>query len=213
MITGDVLAGVHAVIVDWDGTVVDSHQANLSTLNQALHPCGVQIDPAWYHDRSGLSIRDLLAEITAVHGDLPTAEIIAASRQRLLANLDQLRPVPATIDLLTRARDRGLPCAVASCAVRVVVHTGIHTLRLHHLFAAIVTREDVRRGKPAPDLYLRAAALLDVPAGNCLAIDDAADGIAAARAAGMLVLTVHHQTLCWADTQPDHARTGREAPA
>jgi HAD superfamily hydrolase (TIGR01509 family) len=202
MITHELLADVEAVIVDWDGTVVDSRQANFTALNDALRPYNVQVDRTWYREHAGLSIVDLLAEVVAVHGDLPITTIIAASRTQLLADIDQLRLVPVTIDLLNRARDRGIPCAVASNAIRPLVAGGISALQLGHLFAAIVTREDVRQGKPDPDPYLHAAALLRVRPRFCLAVDDAADGIAAARSAGMAVLTVRRDQLCWPDRVP-----------
>lgn len=198
MMVDELLDGVDMVIVDWDGTVVDSQQANYTAINQALRPYGLTIDLAWYRLRTGLSIADLLTEITVVHGDLPTNEIISASRQQQLASLNQLRPIPATIELLDAAKTRGLRCAVASGAANVLVHGAIDALHLHHLFAAIVTREDVEHGKPAPDLYLRAAEMLGTPPGRCLAVDDAAEGIAAAINAGMRTLTLRDGRLAWA---------------
>lgn len=107
MMVDELLDGVDMVIVDWDGTVVDSQQANYTAINEALRPYGLTIDLAWYRLRAGLSIADLLTEITVVHGDLPTNEIISASRQQQLASLNQLRPIPATIELLDAAKTRG----------------------------------------------------------------------------------------------------------
>jgi len=153
MITNELFDGIEAVIVDWDGTVVDSHDANYTALNHALRQHSVQLDRRWYHEHVGLSIVDLLNEVTAVHGDLPIARIIAASRQRLIAEIHRLEPVPATLELLDHAQNRGLPCAVASGAIAPLVTGGIRTLHLAHQFTAVVTREHVHHGKPAPDLY------------------------------------------------------------
>jgi beta-phosphoglucomutase-like phosphatase (HAD superfamily) len=58
-------------------------------------------------------------------------------------------------------------------------------LALLDLFAVVVTREDAGRTKPAPDLYLTALSRLDVPASDALAVEDSANGVAAARAAGI----------------------------
>ncbi|WP_192772345.1 HAD family hydrolase [Plantactinospora soyae] len=90
--------------------------------------------------------------------------------------------------------------------------TGIDALRLGHLFAAVVTRDDVANGKPAPDVYLHAAALLGVDPHRCLAVDDAADGITAAASAGLRVLTLHHQQLRWPDTLPHHPGSQAHTP-
>ena len=62
--------------------------------------------------------------------------------------------------------------------------------RLAHRFNAVVTRDDVARGKPAPDSFVRAAALLGVAARDCLAIEDSPPGVRAAHAAGMQVIVV-----------------------
>jgi len=101
-----------------------------------------------------------------------------------------ISPIACVGSLLRAARQAGLPCAVASSASQLLVHPGLEALGLIHEFAAVVTREDVAHGKPAPDLFLAAARHLDVAADRCLAVDDAPDGIASARAAGMQVITV-----------------------
>lgn len=196
----DLLQDAAAVIVDWDGTVVDSQDANFTALSTVLHSYNMHLDRSWYQKHVGLSIAELLTEIAAIHGDLPTTTIIEVSRGRLLANLSRLQPIAATIELLDMATDRGLRCAVASGAARVLVDEGIRALNLGHLFTAVITREDVSRGKPAPDLFLSAAAVLGVDPQRCLAVDDAADGIRAAHDAGMRVVTVQQGQLVSAPT-------------
>ena len=99
--------------------------------------------------------------------------------------------------LLYVARRAGLACAVASGASRALVGPGLQALGLAGEFAAVVAREDVARGKPAPDLFAEAARRLGVAPRACLAVDDAPEGVASARSAGMRVLTVieHHLAL------------------
>jgi HAD superfamily hydrolase (TIGR01509 family) len=74
-----------------------------------------------------------------------------------------------------------------------------------HAFAAVVAREDVTHGKPAPDLYLAAARRLGVPPDRCLAVDDAREGVASARAASMHVITMVDGHLVSADGGPEGA--------
>jgi HAD superfamily hydrolase (TIGR01509 family) len=175
--------------LDFDGTVADTTCGREQALRAALRPHGVRLDTGWYRRNVGLSIHDLLTALPGAE-HLPHEEIIHASRTHLLATVRTISPIPCVLALLRAARRARLPCAVASGASRFLVEPGIDALGLAPLFATVVVREDAPRGKPAPDLYLEAARRLGVPLHACLAVDDAPDGIASARAAGMRVLTV-----------------------
>jgi HAD superfamily hydrolase (TIGR01509 family) len=95
--------------------------------------------------------------------------------------------VPAFVDAL--ARDR-VPRAVATSATRRDLDRVLAELGLRRHFDVVVTADDVRRGKPHPEVYLRAAAALAVPPGACVVFEDAVVGVQAARAAGMRVIGV-----------------------
>ncbi|AUI64398.1 HAD family hydrolase [Amycolatopsis sp. BJA-103] len=194
-----------AVIFDFDGTLADTTARYEHALRAALSAFGVELDPAWYRRHLGLSIHDLLAQHPGTAGP-PHEEIIRLSRDRLLATVHTLTPNPCVLTLLRAARQAGLRCAVASGAVRVLLEPGIAALGLTHEVPVVVARDDVARGKPAPDLFLTAALKLGVPPRRCLAVDDAPDGIAAARAAGMPVVAVRDGHLPPPDTSPVPAR-------
>ncbi|MFC5186810.1 HAD family hydrolase [Actinomadura harenae] len=204
--------GIQAVVFDFDGTLADTTPSNEQALRAALCGYGLDLDHGWYCAHVGLSIHDLLAVLPGGR-DLPHEEIIRRSRTLLLASLHMLTPITGVVALLHDARRAGLRCAVASGASRVLVHPGLDALNLRHQFTAVVTREDVVRGKPAPDLYLTAARRLDVLPDRCLAVDDAPDGIAAARVAGMHAITISNGRPVAADdarpTPPTDAASGR----
>jgi HAD superfamily hydrolase (TIGR01509 family) len=182
-------AGIEAVVFDFDGTLADTTTSHEQALRAALRIHGVDLDPDWYRRHVGLSIHDLLAALPGAR-HLPHEQIIQHSRTHLLAAMHTLIPITCVVALLRTARRAGLPCAVASGASRLLVDPGLDALGLRHEFTAVIAREDVAHGKPAPDLYLAAARRLDVPAERCLAVDDAPDGIASAQAAGMATITV-----------------------
>jgi HAD superfamily hydrolase (TIGR01509 family) len=82
------------------------------------------------------------------------------------------------------------PVAVASSANRVLIDHVVQYAGLHDAFAVTVSSEEVARGKPAPDVYLEAARRLGVPATRCAAVEDSANGIRSAKAAGMTVVAI-----------------------
>jgi beta-phosphoglucomutase-like phosphatase (HAD superfamily) len=203
------------VVFDFDGTLADTTGGHERALRAALREFDVELDADWYRQHVGLSIHDLLAELPAARG-LPHDEIIQQSRAQLLAKLVTVTPINCVVALLRAARRAGLPCAVASGASGSLVRPGLAALGLTDEFAAIVVREDAARGKPAPDLYIEAARRLSVPVERCLAIDDAADGITSARAAGMNVLTVvdaHLAPVDRATANPERLGAGPKAHA
>jgi beta-phosphoglucomutase-like phosphatase (HAD superfamily) len=195
------LHACRAVLFDWDGTLADTHERNYRALVDALAPYEVTVEPGWYRRHCGLPVRDLLAVVPGTDR-LPTEQILATSRARLLGLTvsGTLTAVPATVALARRARAAGLPCAVASGAAAALVTTGLDVLGLTPLFQAVVTRDDVEHGKPAPDTFIEAARRLAVAAEDCLVVEDAQDGVIAARAAAMRVLLVRDGQLMW---QPD----------
>lgn len=180
---------VEALVFDFDGTLADTTDSHEQALRAALQPHGLDLDHDWYRHHVGLSIHDLLTTLPS--GQLlPHDEIIRHSRTHLLATVHSITPIACVVTLLRAARRAGLPCAVASGASRLLVHPGIEALGLTDEFAAVVAREDVMHGKPAPDLFAEAARRLDVAPDRCLAVDDAPHGVTSARAAGMQVITV-----------------------
>ncbi|MGW4694083.1 HAD family hydrolase [Kitasatospora cineracea] len=196
MNAADLLQGAAALIVDWDGTVADNTAARHSALQAALAPHGIPVPADRHLALAGLPVRDVITRLAAdaARPAPPVEDVVAASRAALLTGPAPL-PIPCTLDLLHAAHARSIPLGVASSAAAVLVHDGIRRLGLHDLLPVVVTLDDVARGKPAPDAYLEAARRLGVDPARCLAVDDAADGIAAALAAGMRTLTLHHGRL------------------
>jgi HAD superfamily hydrolase (TIGR01509 family) len=99
----------------------------------------------------------------------------------------RLRPLPGAEEALARARARG-KVALASGSPPAVIRTVVE--RFGWRFDAICSADEVERGKPAPDVFVLAARRLGVAPAECVAVEDSANGIAAAKAAGMRVIAV-----------------------
>jgi HAD superfamily hydrolase (TIGR01509 family) len=99
---------------------------------------------------------------------------------------------PGAVELLAALNGAGVPTALVTMSYASFAETVVAQLP-HGRFDALVTGDRVARGKPAPDPYLLAAAMLGVDARNCVAIEDSGTGAASAEAAGCLVVVVPNQ--------------------
>jgi HAD superfamily hydrolase (TIGR01509 family) len=132
---------------------------------------------------------------------------------------DKLRPLPGVREFVATCRQRGLKLAVASGSDTVKVEANLREIALPRaLFDAIVTGSDVTRKKPAPDIFLEACRRLALKPTGCLVIEDAVNGVRAAKAAGArcLALTTSFAANELADadwTAPDLAHVPPEALA
>ncbi|WP_371780093.1 HAD family hydrolase [Streptosporangium subroseum] len=179
-----------ALVFDCDGTLADTLSANENAWRTALAGWDVELDPAWYRARTGLSGDRLLAELeTETGAELDYAAVRAAALdayQWLIHTVTPHRQVSA----IAEAHRGRVPMAVASGGARQAVEETLRVTGLLPLFDAVVTRDDVRHGKPAPDVYLLAARLLDVDPHACVAYEDTDEGVNSALAAGMKVIDV-----------------------
>lgn len=109
---------------------------------------------------------------------------------RVIERASDMPLKPGAWELLELARSLRLPMAVASSSRRRLIQAVLSAKSIDSYFSAVVSGQDVERGKPAPDIFLRAASLLGKPIERCLVLEDALAGVRAARAAGAPVIAV-----------------------
>jgi HAD superfamily hydrolase (TIGR01509 family) len=182
---------VRAVIFDLDGVLLDSEGA----WNAARRALTLEHGGSWPDDAQRAMMGMSSPEWSSyMHDELgvglsPTA-ISAAVVGRLQELYRQGLPLlPHAREAVRRLAARW-PLGLASSANRPVIDLVLELAELRTLFAATVSSEEVRRGKPAPDVYLEAARRLHAPPEACAAIEDSTNGLRAAAAAGMVVIAV-----------------------
>jgi HAD superfamily hydrolase (TIGR01509 family) len=188
----DITTRLAAVILDMDGTLHDTEVLYHAATRQAVAAVGFTVTDAFCHSLIGIPAAESDAMLRAHLGpDFPYPDYVRHYRaycDTVLATKVPLKPgAAAFVDALLGA---GLKVAVATSASRAAAerHLGLSGLRAR--IPVVVTRDDVARGKPYPDLFLLAAARLDVPPDACLAVEDSLNGIRAAHAAGMIPVMV-----------------------
>ncbi len=106
---------------------------------------------------------------------------------------DHLRPMPGLFELLAHLEARTLPKGVATSSPRSYMEGILGRFDLLPRFPLTLTSEDVERGKPQPDIYLKAAARLGISPGEMLVLEDSEAGTKAASAAGAVIISVPHR--------------------
>jgi HAD superfamily hydrolase (TIGR01509 family) len=180
-----------AVIFDLDGVLIDSE----GVWNDARRELVQEGGGTWTEDAQrammGMSSVEWSRYIRDELGVAMSAEEISAAVARRVEGLyrRQLPLLPgarrAVVSLAAR-----FPLAVASSANRPVIDLALRLAGLTQFFRAEVSSEEVARGKPAPDVYLEAARRISVAAARCAAVEDSANGLRAAAAAGMSVIAI-----------------------
>lgn len=188
MTLGDVpYRPIEGLVLDMDGLLVDTEHLAGVALERFLARHGRTIVPGTLEQTLGRRLPEaiaLVAEIYELSGDVP-ALVEEYGDLRLDALRGNVRPMPGAPELLVWARSVGLPLALATSSRRSHAELSLAESGLAGLFDAEVTGAEVANGKPAPDIFLLAAARLGVPADRCVVLEDAPAGLMAAAAAGM----------------------------
>lgn len=185
--------GYKAVVFDLDGTLVDSMPTHFKAWREALIKAGAPKDvfpEDVFYAMGGRPTKDIVVEINGEHGLNLDPEFVAlAKREAFLNNLDSLELIDDVVDFARAMRGK-MPLGIATGGGRVVVEKTLQAVGISDLFDEVVTANDVKCGKPAPDVFLEAASRLGVDAAECLAFEDAPAGMMAAQSAGMTVVSV-----------------------
>ena len=174
------------VIFDFDGVIVDSHAAHMKAWKAFLLTKGKAFsDTELSFVREGAKREEILRHFL---GELSPEQIASygAEKDKLFqASARELKLVPGFTEFLLQLDSAALPSAVATSGSRSRVEQTLKSLNLCERFRAVVTGNDVERGKPDPDLFLLAAQVLQIDPSRILVCEDAVGGVLAAKSAGM----------------------------
>ena len=183
------------VIFDMDGVLVDSADAHLASWRTLAGELGRDVTPAQFAQTFGQQNRDI---IPLVFGESDADRIVELAdrkediyRRSVLVN----PPIMAgAVDLVRALSGAGVRLAVGSSGPRANIELILNAMGVRDLMKAIVSGDDVTRGKPHPDVFLRAAKRLAIEPSRCVVIEDAPVGVQAAKRAGMKCIAVmtHH---------------------
>ena len=189
------MSAVRAVLWDMDGTLIDSEEFHWISWRETLAQEGVAITHDQFLASFGQRNDSILPQWL---GAAATPERIVRignakeERYRDLIRTNGMQPLPGVATWVHRLHEQGWLQAIASAAPRPNIEVVLEALGAAHCFQGVVSAEDVRRGKPDPEVYLAAASRVGVTPDRCIVVEDAVPGIEGARKAGMRSIGVSH---------------------
>jgi HAD superfamily hydrolase (TIGR01509 family) len=177
------------VVFDCDGTLVDSEPLSGEAWAEVLGPYGYTITEQDLLNVVGRPYTDTHAYL-AERVELPDADALWVDLREVLYRLidTRLKPFSDAVTAVADLQVRGVAIAVASSSVRERLDRTLARAGL--VFEVSIAGDEVEHGKPAPDMFLAAAARLGVDPARCVVVEDSPPGVAAGRAAGMPTLAV-----------------------
>ena len=189
-----------AVIFDLDGTLVDLLDLHFQGFRQVIKEgWDLEIKLEDVERYYGKTAEEIAKPFFESHGvkDVDYKEFGRKRRQVVIDKLHagyKVKILPGVFEILGQLKSAGVKTALATSNNRETGEAILESARLKGYFQAVVYREDVKNGKPAPDMFLRAAKLLGVKPEECAVVEDSVYGLQAGKAAGMKVIAVETGT-------------------
>ena len=180
---------VKAIITDFDGTLVDTFEANLRAYQKAFQEVGLNLTAERYRECFGYRYDRFMQEMGVT--DKTIADSIKELKKQYYPEyFDCLKPNTTLINLIAGIKKMGGKTAIASTARKENLMNVISYLGIAHHFDLIFAGVDVKKGKPEPEIYLKSMAALGVTPDETFIFEDSQVGIDAAKASGASYMIV-----------------------
>lgn len=181
-----------AALFDWDGVIVDSSRAHEASWEQLARDEHLKLPEGHFRRGFGMKNERIIPDLLGWTSDPREISRLSLRKEEIFREVIRrvgIEPLPGVRVWLDRLRAAGVPCVIASSTQRENITTILSMTGLD-AFSGIVAAEDVRNGKPEPEVFLKAAAVAGVGPDRAVVFEDALVGLQAARAAGMRVVAV-----------------------
>lgn len=177
------------VIFDMDGVIIDSEPIHITCEWKVFKILGIKISEDEHHSMIGMTDRAMWTKLKSKFDLMQSVEELVELKQVLyiefLKSLTNLRPISHIPTLISKLYKENFQIALASSSPRIQIDFILNEFDLKKYFTAIVSGDDVKRGKPDPEIFLRASELAKVSPPHCIVIEDSNNGVLAAKKAGM----------------------------
>jgi beta-phosphoglucomutase len=185
---------IRAVIFDMDGTMVNTEDLWKEVNSELAEKYGVIFEDNIRTKMMGRKEEDALKIFRDFYG-LPVSvnELLLARKQMLFEKIDKVAINPGLIELIGLLEKLNIKKAIATSTYKDFAYAVIKAINVGENFPVVITGDTVVKGKPNPDIFIKAANTLGVEPQNCLVLEDAQNGVEAGYNAGMMVLAIPHK--------------------
>lgn len=178
---------IKAVIFDLDGVIVESENAHIEAEKQTFLKYGVKISADELHEYTGTTAKVMFTELIRKYKlDVMFEEIFHEKEDIFFELLEKnAEPTRGIITLLRKLKSERIKLAIGSSSTKKQIKYVLKKLGITRLFDSAVGAEDIAHSKPDPEIFLKAAAELNVNPSECLVIEDSKLGVEAAKRAHM----------------------------
>lgn len=190
------LTGKKAVIFDMDGSLVDSMWVWTEVDDIYMEKYGLTMPENFHKEIEGMSFTETAQYFVDTFPQLNfTVEEVKREWQEMTMDMycTKVPLKPGAGEFLRRVKQAGIRLGIATSNARELAEAALDALQIHELFDTVRTSCEVAKGKPAPDVYLKAAEDLQVDPAECLVFEDIPSGILAGKRAGMTVCAVEDE--------------------
>ena len=182
---------ITSVLFDMDGVLLDSQPMHYDADIVTLEHYGVKISASDVEKYAGTTNRDRYIKYKDEYCIDATVEEMVKFREHCIMRFVQeysLEPIGGVVELLKSVKSSGLKTAVASSSSYDYIYAVLDRFNIRSYFDAVVSGEDMENGKPAPDIFLETARVIDSRSEECVVVEDSYNGVLAAVRAGMKVV-------------------------
>jgi len=188
------MSAARAVLWDMDGTLIDSEEFHWISWRNAMASEGIAITRRRFLASFGQRNDSIIPRWLGAGATPERIERISTAKEELyrqLVRTEGITALPGVASWLHRLHEQGWLQAIASAAPRANIEIVLEALSACHFFQAIVSADDVHKGKPDPEVYLIAASRVGASPHRCIVVEDAVAGVEGARSAGMRSIGVN----------------------
>ena len=177
---------IKAFIFDMDGVIVDSEPLHFEVNRRIMRDFGLEFSDEFFHAYVGITNEQMWADLIERYSLNTTIEELQKEDFLLKKEVFRdLQPIKGIPELLANLKKDGIAIGLASSSEKAFIEMVLEELGIRGYFQAVVSGEEVERSKPEPEIFLRAAELLNVDPADCLVLEDSRHGVEAAKRAGM----------------------------
>lgn len=182
---------IKAVIFDMDGVIIDSEPIHRKVEKRIFEELGIIVTDEEHNSYVGMTSKSMWSQIKKKHNckkEFSVEELIELEVDTFIESLlsyENIGSITGVVEFIDELHRNGIKLALASSAVRRSIETVVNMFKLQKYFEIRTSGEDIKKGKPCPDIFLLTAKHLNINPNECVVVEDSRNGVKATKAAGM----------------------------